>query len=117
MKFTANVVTGRGRGRSLGFPTFNVTIPHHFDFKYGVYAARVWIDNIEYTAACHFGPVPSFDETEPTLEFYVLDYTANTQITKLAFAMLDFIRPILKFDDSAQLAQQIAHDVSNIRKI
>lgn len=72
---------------------------------------------MQYAAATHFGPVPSFNEAEPTLEFYVLDYADAILVTELSFEMLEHIRPIQKFDTPEQLSEQIASDVQKTRDI
>lgn len=117
MKYRSNVVTGHGRGKGLGFPTFNLVVPDQFDFEFGVYSASVWIDEVRYLGALHYGPVPTFDETAPTLEIFVLDYDQDIPIESLQFEIIHRIRDIMRFDSVKELHDRIEQDVAEVRTI
>ena len=83
--YKAKVIKGSGRGRKLGFPTINLTLPRSWEQKHGVYVCLVKIkDNQSQTKVCyykksihyykgllHYGPRLTFKETEPSLEIYI----------------------------------------------
>ncbi|MBU6389293.1 riboflavin kinase [Patescibacteria group bacterium] len=116
MKYLSRVVKGKGRGRGLGFPTFNLVIPAHFDLETGVYAAWVWIENKRYAGALHFGPIPTFQEMENNLEIFVLDYHDWETVDELTFEPVDYLRPVRTFTTADDLKEQIARDVRWVRE-
>jgi len=113
MKYQSNIESGFGRGKGLGFPTYNVVIPAELSAAPGVYAAWVWIAGRRYKSAAHFGPVPTFGHTEPTLEFHLLEYYEGDEVTELEFELVHYLRPILTFESPEQLSIQIAQDVKD----
>ena len=117
MKYSAAIIKGKGRGKGIGYPTFNLQIPVNFDLKPGIYACWVWIKNIKYTGAMHFGPIPTFNETTLSLEIFVLNYSADNIINQLTFSPVKFLRPIKTFSSPEKLSNQITKDVSQVRHL
>ncbi len=119
MKYTASVIKGKGRGKGIGFPTFNLEIPPGFNLETGIYACWVWIENVQHKGAMHFGPIPTFNETAPSLEIFVLDFSPNPLIplvTSITFSPVKFLRPIRSFNSPEALSQQITKDVALIQQ-
>lgn len=117
MRFTTDIISGKGRGKLLGFPTFNLKIPADLKIKEGIYAARVMLENKEYKGALHFGPIPAFKDPARSLEVFVLDYTRDSTPQTLSFEILDYLRPIQNFATPQALSAQIAKDVEAVRRI
>lgn len=142
MKYTSTVITGQGRGKGLGFPTFNLQIPSALKLKPGIYACWVWIERKQYQGAMHFGPIPVFNQTSLSLEIFVLDYSADDltrpsaatgsrygqigsqreavlrrRVNRLTFTPIKYLRPIKNFPSSQALSNQISHDVAQIRRL
>ncbi len=116
MKFTAPVIKGKGRGKDIvGFPTFNIAIPRELQVEHGIYACRVWIGQTEYRGALHYGPVPTFQDTEISLEIFILDYQDAAPVTELTFELGPYLRPITPFTTAQALHAQIALDVEQVR--
>lgn len=115
--YTSEVESGFGRGKRIGFPTLNLTIPKNFKFKHGIYAARVWIDGKAVPAALHFGPVPTYANKKPSLEVYLLDSTSAENLKTVNFEINLYLRQIKKFDDPKKLSAQIADDVARIKAL
>ena len=44
MQFESTHISGKGRGKPMGFPTINLKIPENFKLKNGVYAVKVSIE-------------------------------------------------------------------------
>lgn len=120
--FTAHQVKGDGRGKKMGFPTINLTIPSDLDLAHGIYATKVTIGKHTHTGALHFGPIPTFNKETVTLEVFLLDTkevpkdlaTKKTTITVEVTARL---REVLSFKDRESLVAQIAKDVSEVKTI
>ena len=111
MRYNCQVIHGHGRGKGLGFPTLNLTIPTNFPSEEGVYAAWVVIDSVQYRGALHFGPIPTFQEKERSLEVYVLDYQEIVRPTEVEIELVKRIRSVVNFATSEALQEQISKDV------
>ncbi len=106
--------TGKGRGKKLGIPTFNFSIPRDLTLPHGVYAGWLITGDKRYQAAIHFGPRPQFTETDPSLETYLLDGVLNSKITDAQVVFTHFIRPIRSFPSVNAMLLQIKQDVRKI---
>lgn len=115
MKFTTLVIKGQGRGKALGYPTFNLKIPKNLSFPPGIYAGYVWIDDQKYQGAFHYGPIPVFSDPTPHLEVFVLDYKSDIFVTVITFELLNYLRPVKNFSSPQALAAQISLDVAQVR--
>ncbi len=117
MQYTAATQKGHGRGKSVvKFPTFNLAVPPVFDYKQGVYACTVWIENMKYRGAMHYGPTPTFDDTTAVLEIFVLAYESDAPVAELTFEVGAYLRPVATFLDPQKLRAQIALDVQRVRR-
>lgn len=118
-KFKLTKTKGKGRGEELGIPTINFTIPENLDLPYGVYAGWFYNNTQKYQAAIHFGPRPTFNEKDPSLEAYIL--SGNIEITQDSF-MLEFVKLIrdektFHFNSESEMLARIAKDVEEIKKV
>lgn len=117
MWYSCQVIKGAGRGKTIGFPTLNLTLPKGFDYQLGIYAGWVRFKQQTFKGAFHFGPVLTFGQQVPTLEVFVLDQTINTTPKKVEVQLAKFIRPPKKFNDVPTLTAQIKKDVQEISLI
>ena len=111
----AKIISGKGRGRGLGFPTINLEIPENFNSKEGIYACTVLLNNAMYKGALHFGPVPVFHDKEQALEIFVLGWNGDQTPEQISFEIGRFLRPVQNFETPEALSAQIAQDVANIQ--
>jgi len=107
------VIPGDGRGRGLGFPTVNLKVEPGLFLRDGVYAGaiRVGSDSRTYAAACHIGPVPTFDKAERVLEIHIIGLDANLYDSNVRVWFLEHLRGIEKFNDVNDLIYAIHKDV------
>jgi len=123
-RIVGNVVKGMGRGRKLGFPTINLKVePEKLLPRFGVYAGKVSFACIphfaqnSWDAAAYIGQRPTFGETEPVVEAYLLDFNGFVpEDTKVALELVAFIRPDQKFDSAEALVAQMSRDVWAVRE-
>lgn len=115
--YTSRVIKGKGRGKQIGFPTFNLAIPNDIDEKYGVYSAEVIINGKTYSGALHYGPIPTFDQKVPVLEVFVIDYTDDKLVHEISYQFIKLLREIRTFSSPYELKKQIAEDVKKIKAI
>lgn len=115
----ATVVGGHQRGRTMGYPTANLSHDvEGFIPADGVYAARILIDGQRFGAAVSIGNNPTFgDVEEKTVEAHVLDQNLDLYGTRVELEFIDYIRPMNKFPDAEALVAQMHADERKIRSI
>ncbi|MBI2022826.1 hypothetical protein HYS97_03190 [Candidatus Daviesbacteria bacterium] len=119
MRFESTQVKGKGRGKGIGIPTINLQIPPNFSLEDGIYAVRVFLNGQVFKGALHFGPVPSFNENEKSLEVMLLDIEESkipeTENKKIEVEVVKKIRDIEKFNSIEELVVRVEKDVEEIR--
>jgi riboflavin kinase / FMN adenylyltransferase len=115
------VELGDQRGRTIGFPTANVALGEHLRPRFGVYAVRVLIDGEEgqewRDAVANLGRRPTFGKLRENFEVHLFDFAGDLYGKTLRVALVDFIRPEMKFAGLEQLKAQIAADGQAARQI
>jgi riboflavin kinase / FMN adenylyltransferase len=114
-QIVGKVVAGAHRGRTIGFPTANLEPGEMLLPEDGVYAIRARIEDKYYPAAGVIGPAPTFEQFQRAIEAYVLDYQGDLYGKTIALDFYRRIRPIVKFDTSDKLVEQINRDVQAVR--
>ncbi len=122
-RFSGIVVMGDQRGRTLGFPTANLTVPRgHACPADGVYAGYVTRldepDAGSWPAAISVGTNPTFDGVERRVESYVVDRD-DLELYGVPIGV-DFVlrlRGQVKFDSLESLIAQMDLDVAAARRI
>ena len=115
------VIRGDQRGRELGYPTANMSISGLHPPKFGVYAVKV--DVLEgafkgtYSGAASIGVRPMFGENVPNCETFIFDFKGDLYGTHLSVALVDFLRPELKFDSLDALITRMSADCAQARDI
>lgn len=108
---TGVVAHGKKLGRTMGFPTANVTMPPHKAVPcYGVYTALLREGNKVYPSVLSIGCHPTLPEGDVTLEVHVLGGSIDLYGKKVRISFLDFLRPELKFDGVDELIAQMKED-------
>lgn len=119
MTIISHKVKGKGRGKQMGFPTINLEIPEDFVARDGIYATYITVNGRMYQGAMHYGPVPTFEQDKKSLEVFLLDTDdiANEDIVgkDIKVDFVQYVRPVMKFDNVQTLLSQIALDVKTIR--
>ncbi len=116
--FSTRQIPGHGRGKFLGFPTINMTIPSSLDMETGIYAVWVSISGKTFAGALHYGPVPVFGQDEHTLEVFLLDTTGNDieDTSKIEITPVKRLRDVRNFGTQDALVVQIRKDVEDVRR-
>lgn len=120
-RIEGEVIRGDQRGRELGYPTANMSISGLHPPKFGVYAVKV--DVLDgphkgfYDGAASVGVRPMFGENIPNCETFLFDFKGDLYGTTLSVALVDFLRPELKFDGLDALITQMDADCGTARKI
>lgn len=112
------VVLGFERGRTIGFPTANISVAADRALPaLGVYATRASVGGCELMGATNIGRRPTFDAGHVSVETHLLDFEGNIYGERLDLAIVQRIREEVKFDSVDALVAQIGHDVELAREI
>jgi riboflavin kinase/FMN adenylyltransferase len=110
---------GDQRGRQLGFPTANLPHRDYLHPAKGVYAVRTGIDQgaktVWHDGVANFGNRPTFNKKDVLLEVHVFDFAGDLYGKHLRVALVDYLRPEMKFAGIEQLRAQIAADSEKAR--
>jgi len=115
------VVRGDQRGRDLGYPTANVSLPATIALPSdGVYAG--WYlrpDGIRRPAALSLGRRPTFYERSELslLEAYLLDFDGDLYDEAARVEFVGRLRGQLKFASAEELVDQMSKDVAGTRQV
>lgn len=113
------VIPGHQRGRTIGFPTANISLGEYVQPALGAYAAKVTLldDGSTYNAVVNIGKRPTIGDFNPILEAHLFDYSGDLYKRELAVDFMQFIRAERKFDDIDALKAQIAKDVAQAKSL
>jgi riboflavin kinase/FMN adenylyltransferase len=115
------VVVGDRRGRELGFPTANLSVPARVCLPAdGIYAGTfVGADDVERAAAISLGRRPTFYEAADAslLEAHLIDFDDDLygQAAKVRF--VEHLRSEIRFEGVDDLVEQMGRDVEAARGI
>ncbi|MBT5185966.1 MAG: bifunctional riboflavin kinase/FAD synthetase [Kordiimonadaceae bacterium] len=116
-----HVRKGDQRGRTIDFPTANLSLDGYLEPKYGVYAVRIIIDDGPakgiWNAVANVGRRPTFDKKDVLLECFIFDFDFDIYEQSIKVEFVDFIREEMKFDGLESLKQQIKKDTKVARDL
>lgn len=120
-RIEGEVLHGDARGRELGFPTANMSIAAIHPPRFGVYAVKVRVltgpHAGDYNGAASIGVRPMFGQNLPNLETFIFDFRGDLYGEHLSIALVDWLRPELKFDGLDTLITQMNADCDRAREI
>jgi riboflavin kinase/FMN adenylyltransferase len=115
------VIRGDQRGRDLGYPTANMSIAGLHPPRFGVYAVRVDVLDGPFAGshdgAASIGVRPMFGENQPNCETFLFDFKGDLYGATLSVALVDYLRPEMRFDSLDGLIAQMGADCARARAI
>ncbi len=115
------VIRGEQRGRELGYPTANMSISGLHQPKFGVYAVKADVLNGphkgSYHGAASIGVRPMFGDNIPNCETFLFDFKGDLYGSTISVALIDYLRPELKFEGLDALITQMDADCVTAREI
>lgn len=118
---TSGIVThGDSIGRTLGFPTANISIKPEYQLieKTGVYATIAKVDGKDYPSMTYIGKRPTISNGLPTsTETYIMDFDGDLYGKEIRVTFVDRVRDEMTFDNLERLKSQIQEDKANIIRI
>ncbi|MHC4187913.1 MAG: bifunctional riboflavin kinase/FAD synthetase [Planctomycetota bacterium] len=127
-RLVGRVISGRGKGKELGFPTLNMEKPYQILPTDGVYAGTVAIgkdlkqvckSNDKLSAAFSLGTAKTYNVDNPLL---IESHLLESDIKKLegewlSMDFIEFIRKQREFETEKKLSEQIAKDCEQAKEI
>ena len=115
---TGEVEPGRGEGAQFGFKTANLHVPDQMRaVGDGVYAAYARIGNTCYKAAVNMGiPATFADTAKANCEVHLLDFEGDLYGKSMTVEFKDWLRPMRKFDDVAELISTVKSNIAWVRE-
>ncbi len=115
---SGTVQYGKGLGRTLGFPTANITMPAGLVCPaYGVYATRTTVDGRTFESVTNIGvrPTVHFGDQQPLIETCLLDVDIQLYGSVIEVHFLERMRPEYKFDSVLEMSSRIHQDLEDAR--
>ncbi|MDR0484839.1 MAG: riboflavin biosynthesis protein RibF [Alphaproteobacteria bacterium] len=110
-KVSATVLHGNKIGRTIGFPTANLSIENYIAPKFGVYVVYAYVDGKKHQAIANFGLRPSVVvEKNELLEVHLFNFNEDIYSKNIEVEFMDFIRAETKFASIEELKAQIEKD-------
>ncbi len=119
------VLHGEKRGRTIGFPTANLSMEGYMYPSLGVYAVRAgmktagsgaesyeWVDGV-----ANLGRRPTVEGSRVQLEVHLFDFAEDLYERFLRVQLIEFLRGEKKFDGLDSLKAQITSDCEQARRI
>ena len=113
------VVAGNRIGRTLGFPTANLSLyePLKLIPAGGVYVVKVSVLGRSFLGICNIGTRPTLaDGRGQIVETHILDFDEEIYGLDLRIEFISRLRDERKFDSLDDLKKQLRKDVSSARK-
>ena len=110
---------GDKRGRTIGYPTANLSIESYLRPKYGIYAVtgRILSTGQELKGAANIGVRPQFEPPKELLEPYFFDFSGDLYGQEIEVAFHHFLRGEAKFDSLDELTAQMAKDCEKAKSL
>jgi len=114
---SGSVIKGDGKGRTLGFPTANLTPEKQLFPPFGTYACNASVEGKSYRAVLNYGLRPTFEKKQPQLEVHLLNFKGDIYNKEIVLDHWLWLREERKFTDLEELKSQIALDIQEAIKI
>jgi riboflavin kinase / FMN adenylyltransferase len=112
---------GDKRGRTIGYPTANMSIDALHPPKFGIYAVKVDVltgpYRGSYLGAASVGVRPTFGVNHPNLETFLFDFSGDLYDAQLSVALVEYLRPEARFGSIEALVAQMDEDCARARTI
>lgn len=110
--FTAEVISGDRRGRTIGFPTVNQRYPRELiPLKFGVYKSKITVGEAEYDGITNIGIRPTFKTDYIISETYIIGFSGDLYGKEITTVPTRFVRGEVKFSSVEELKNQIERDI------
>lgn len=114
--YLGEVIHGAKQGRTIDFPTLNLTLGDYQRPRYGIYVTQTTLpDGRAINGVSNIGVRPTVGGDTELLETYLFDFSEEIYGQVIETALLDFIRPEAKFDSFDEMKLEIQNDAAKAR--
>lgn len=114
--YLGEVIHGAKQGRTIDFPTLNLTLGDYLRPRYGIYVTQTALpDGRVINGVSNIGVRPTVGGNTELLETYLFDFSEEVYGQTVETALLDFIRPEAKFDSFDEMKLEIQNDAAKAR--
>lgn len=103
---SGKVIKGKEKGKALGFPTANIKLKDKIES--GVYAGMVNAEGKEYPAGVFV------NLEEKLLEAHLIGFSGDLYEREIEIEIGEKMRDVIKFENDAELINQIKKDIAVI---
>lgn len=113
------VIHGDKLGRTMGFPTANISLEDYVRARHGIYATRTRLaDGREVAGVGYVGRRPTVNlSPEERLEVHLLDFDEDLYGQTIETDFVRFQRPDSRFDSLEAMVAQMDHDKQEARRL
>ena len=117
-KLSGEVIHSKKLGRTIGFPTANISIDENIIIpKVGIYATKVYVNGTIYYGATNVGYNPTVNGNKLSIETNILEFNADIYGKIITIEFLERIRDEKKFNGIEELKEQLQKDTKYIYKV
>ncbi len=117
-RLSGPVIQGFERGRTIGFPTANISVAADRAMPaIGVYATRAQVAGRLLKGATNIGRRPTFDAGHVSIETHLLDFEGDIYGERMELEIVHRIRGEVKFGSPEALVAQIRKDIEQVREV
>lgn len=120
-KFNLRGIVKKGDqiGRTLGFPTANISLAESYKIipADGIYAVNVFLNNQKLQGMLYIGDRPTVNGKSKVIEVNIFDFSSDVYDQELKVEFLQYIRGDKHFNSLDELKIALAKDEADVRKI
>lgn len=113
---TGEIRAGAGRGRTILFPTLNMSPAQELLPKLGVYATQSVVGGKLYSSVTNVGTRPTFNGAGVTVESHLFEFSEHVARGAMEVRFHERLRDEQRFAGPEALRAQIARDIEAARK-
>jgi riboflavin kinase / FMN adenylyltransferase len=113
---SGRVAHGDKQGRTIGFPTANISIRRNLSPVLGVFSVLIKINNINYKGVCNVGKRPTLGGLKVLLEVFIFDFNQEIYGGCVTVFFKQKCREEIKFNSLEELKNQIKEDVKDSKQ-
>ncbi|MCE7995058.1 MAG: bifunctional riboflavin kinase/FAD synthetase [Roseivirga sp.] len=116
---TGMVVKGKQLGRTLGYPTANISVKENYKLipADGIYAVKVCNKYKKRDGMLNIGHRPTVGGEHKTIEVHIFDFDDDIYNSEISLEFIDHVREEVRFDSIDKLKQQLKKDEKSVRAI
>ncbi|MFR8620548.1 MAG: riboflavin biosynthesis protein RibF, partial [Romboutsia timonensis] len=116
-KLSGEVIHSKKLGRTIGFPTANISINKNMIIpKVGIYATKVYVNGKIYYGATNIGYNPTVNGDNLSIETNILNFDEDIYGKVITIEFLERIRDEKKFNGIEELKSQLQKDTNYVCK-